>query len=167
MAAPPGTSVNQPATTNPSDSDISLLSDSEDNSPLQAFRKAQDAFFNTIDRVDKQLTRQILALEEAGIVTLKSAADQGPEQEGQGPQQQQLQGAAGQAKGSALPVNLEPDGMGRYGQLEVGQLNLASSTVERDREAELWRGAREHLTKILGQMGVPIPAVAAGDAMEE
>jgi hypothetical protein len=40
--------------------------------------------------------------------------------------------------------------MGRYGGLDVGQLNMASSTVERDMEGELWRKAREELGAVVG-----------------
>ena len=57
---------------------------------------------------------------------------------------------------------MEPDGMGRYGSLDVGKLNMASSTVERDMERELWMGAREELTRVVGE-GVG----GEGDKMEE
>lgn len=126
---------------------------SSSSDPLESFKTAQASFFQTVDRIDKQLTRQIFALEEAGIITLRGgnggaganvASDhqqQQQEQEQAGGQQQQgADGAAG-----AVAARLEPNGIGRYGKLDVGQLNMASSTVERDFEAELWARAREHV----------------------
>ncbi|AEO63217.1 uncharacterized protein THITE_2108142 [Thermothielavioides terrestris NRRL 8126] len=175
--------------------------------PVSSFKAAQSAFFNTIDRVDKHLTRQILALEEAGIVTLRSSSSSsrggggggtaiggadGPLQQGEslgmgaaaGPGQQQQQqlaqaqvggggggggeGAAGdgsKAKAAAPVARLEPDGMGRYGKLDVGKLNMASSTVERDMEEELWRRAREQLARVVSGSGAG--QGQEGERMEE
>jgi hypothetical protein len=172
LATPPGTTV--APTTTPShtggggggDDDDDVLmgtteaSPSPSTDPVTAFQQAQSAFFQTVDRIDKQLTRQILALEEAGIITLRNTADQQQQQQGQGEQatgssqqQQQLEARRGgdAGGGGGQVARLEPDGMGRYGNLDVGQLNLASSTVERDMEAELWRRAREELGKIVGE----------------
>ncbi|KAL1838151.1 hypothetical protein VTJ49DRAFT_2977 [Mycothermus thermophilus] len=164
LATPP-TTFAPPAVHNiylDGDNNDVTIADAEQPHPLEAFLTAQSAFFTTIDRIDKQLTRQILALEEAGIVTLRSAAEpQGGEQPPQQQQQQQTKSAAA----STLPVTLEPDGMGRYGQLEVGQLNLASSTVERDFEAELWKRAMGNLVRILEAQGIQVQR--RGDAMEE
>ncbi|KAL2269101.1 hypothetical protein VTJ83DRAFT_3947 [Remersonia thermophila] len=168
LATPPSTSV-QPAARSiyPDDSNDVEIPDAEVLPPLEAFQTAQSAFFTTVDRIDKQLTRQILALEEAGIVTLRNATEQQPQATGaealplQQPQQQQTKGAAA----PTLPVTLEPDGMGRYGQLEVGQLNLASSTVEKDFEAELWKRAMGNMVKILEAQGIQVQH--RGDAMEE
>ncbi|KAK4114867.1 hypothetical protein N656DRAFT_843563 [Canariomyces notabilis] len=124
------------------------------SSPLTSFRAAQAAFFQTVDRIDKQLTRQIFALEEAGIITLRGNTtnigdqQQTQQQQGQGQQQQQQSGEAADGA-AAVAARLEPNGIGRYGKLDVGQLNMASSTVERDFEAELWRRAREHLERVV------------------
>jgi hypothetical protein len=121
---------------------------------LTSFRAAQAAFFQTVDRIDKQLTRQIFALEEAGIITLRGNTtnigdqQQTQQQQGQGQQQQQQSGEAADGA-AAVAARLEPNGIGRYGKLDVGQLNMASSTVERDFEAELWRRAREHLERVV------------------
>ncbi|KAK4240150.1 hypothetical protein C8A03DRAFT_13497 [Achaetomium macrosporum] len=181
LATPPGSSVSTlepngsgtPADDNTA-SDVPMLESEQQQQqhherkadPVSAFRTAQASFFNTIDRIDKHLTRQILALEEAGIITLRNT---GAEQQQQGHQQGDLgpgggsfvgpgqqgqhlpphQGGDAKAR-AAAPPRLEPDGMGRYGGLDVGQLNMASSTVERDMEGELWRKAREELGDVVG-----------------
>ncbi|SPQ21295.1 866d7096-448d-4342-b644-f79b7b429306 [Thermothielavioides terrestris] len=206
---PPGIAhPNGTATSTPSNGVVDPMPDPEGSSspsspssdPVSSFKAAQSAFFNTIDRVDKHLTRQILALEEAGIVTLRSSSSNrgggsnaavgggdGPLQHneslgmgaaaGPGQQQQQLaqaqaggggEGAAsdgGKAKAAAPVARLEPDGMGRYGKLDVGKLNMASSTVERDMEEELWRRAREQLARVVGGSGAG--QGQEGDRMEE
>ncbi|AEO56737.1 hypothetical protein MYCTH_2301973 [Thermothelomyces thermophilus ATCC 42464] len=199
LATPPGTTVSETGNNNNSSNNNSStiatgdpdLESSEPapatgNDPVSAFNAAQTAFFNTLDRVDKHLTRQILALEEAGIITLKNtaagsgtaagtAAAEGTPQGGEGaaggpsgtqqqqPQQQSPEGGAGDAAKARVagPRRLEPDGMGRYGNLDVGKLNMASSTVERDMERELWRRAREELAKVVGDAGG-----GGGDPME-
>ncbi|KAL2162845.1 hypothetical protein VTH06DRAFT_6681 [Thermothelomyces fergusii] len=178
LATPPGTTVSETSNSNSnSNSNPSNTGAAAGNDPVSAFNAAQAAFFNTLDRVDKHLTRQILALEEAGIITLKTtasgsgsgaaaaAAAEGTAVQGGeggaaaatgagagGPQQQSPEGGAGDpARARAAgPRRLEPDGMGRYGNLDVGKLNMASSTVERDMERELWRRAREELARIVG-----------------
>ncbi len=140
-----------------------------DTDPIESFRAAQSAFFNTVDRIDKHLTRQILALEEAGIVSLRGSGPTGAgaQQPSQDQQAQQIpgepSGAGGQAQGG-VRQRLGPDGMGRYGTLDVGKLNLVGSTVERDMEGELWREAREGLGKIVAGEG---GGVGEGDKMEE
>jgi hypothetical protein len=140
--------------------------DDDDNSshdPLTTFQTPQTAFFQTVDRIDKQLTRQIFALEEAGIVTLRGsggnsgAANAGEmlqQQQGQQGQQQQIETAGGEGGGAKAVVaagtgRLEPDGTGKYGKLDVGRLNMASSKVEREMEGEMWRRGREHLEGVV------------------
>jgi hypothetical protein len=198
LATPPGTTVAPTTTTTSSshpaggggdnnDDDDVLMKTTEfeaeaeaqpnpepETDPVTAFQQAQSAFFQTVDRIDKQLTRQILALEEAGIITLRNTTadqqqqgQQGEQAAGSSQQQQQQQletrrGGDAAAGGGGQVARLEPDGMGRYGNLDVGQLNLASSTVERDMEAELWRRAREELGKIVGE-----GEAGQGDRMEE
>ncbi|KAK3897988.1 mediator complex, subunit Med11 [Staphylotrichum tortipilum] len=161
LATPPGTSVQPPPSTTTPGSDAPLP-DATD--PVDAFRTAQSAFFNTVDRIDKHLTRQILALEEAGIVSLRGTGSTSAQASSQD-QQQQIPGEpAGQAQGGDAKVRqrLGPDGMGRYGTLDVGKLNLVGSTVERDMEGGLWREAREGLEKI-----VAAEAAVERDKMEE
>lgn len=57
--------------------------------------------------------------------------------------------SGGQAAASVIKTNLEPDGMGKVGGLDVGWLNARSSKVERDMEAELWTGMRKHLESVV------------------
>ncbi|KAK3685810.1 mediator complex protein-domain-containing protein [Podospora appendiculata] len=139
-------SIVQPPPAAPSESDDEPLHQraAAENPALADFTAIQDSFLTTLDRIDKHLKRQIYALEEAGIITLRG-----------GPSDQQPGAVAGVADGGGdgqvggrtkgITARLEPDGVGRYGTLDVGRLNMASSTVERDMEGELWRRAREHL----------------------
>jgi hypothetical protein len=94
-----------------------------------AFRGATDSFLDTLHAVDVKMKRQIMALEEAGIVNLSAGAKQEP--------------------GSSGPktASLKPNGMGAVGNLDVGWLNSHGSRVERDMEAELWADARKFLEK--------------------
>ncbi|UNI22465.1 hypothetical protein JDV02_008355 [Purpureocillium takamizusanense] len=92
-----------------------------------AFRSATDAFLTTLHGVDVRMKRQVLALEEAGIVRLSAAASQDPK--------------------STVKASLRPNGVGNVGNLDVGWLNSRGTRVERDMEAELWRDARELLEK--------------------
>ncbi len=85
-----------------------------------------DAFLKTLHSIDVRLKRQILGLEEAGIVSLKE----------------------GKGGGGAPSASLEPNGVGNIGGLDVGWLNSRSSKVERTMEAELWTKAREHLQAV-------------------
>ena len=153
LATPPGTT--------PPDTSSSLPA--ADADPLSAFQQAQSAFFNTVDRVDKQLTRQILALEEAGIITLRNTTAANNNAAGGGQDHEPGQPLEAKAKAAAAgPKRLEPDGMGRYGNLDVGKLNLASSTVERDMEGELWGKMREELERVVDGGGEE-----EGERMEE
>ncbi|KAK0719869.1 mediator complex, subunit Med11 [Lasiosphaeris hirsuta] len=112
------------------------------------FKDIQNEFINTLDRIDKQLKRQIYALEEAGIITLR-ASDQQSGAEGGGATGGGDGGGGGRAK--EIMARLDPDGVGRYGALDVGQLNMASSTVERDMEGELWAKARGQLSNVAAE----------------
>ena len=91
-----------------------------------------NAFISTLHSVDVRLKRQIWGLEEAGVITLKG----GGEGEAKG---------SGKEETSGIKTNLEPDGVGKMGGLDVGWLNARSSKVERDMEAELWTGTRRLL----------------------
>lgn len=100
------------------------------------------AFLSTLHSVDVRLKRQIWGLEEAGVITLKSARE-GPDGGGSA-----AGSGAGGGGGSTVKTNLEPDGVGKVGGLDVGWLNASSSKVERDMEAELWTGMRKHLESL-------------------
>ncbi|KAH6626789.1 mediator complex, subunit Med11 [Chaetomium sp. MPI-SDFR-AT-0129] len=154
LATPPNTSANDAPPGDDTASDA-----------ISAFHTAQSAFFTTVDRIDKHLTRQILALEEAGIITLRNTSADGQPQTGE-PGAGDAASAANTGGGgsrvrAAAPKRLEPDGMGRYGNLDVGKLNMASSTVERDMQRELWRSAKEELRRIATE------GVEGGDQMQE
>ncbi|KXX74444.1 hypothetical protein MMYC01_207918 [Madurella mycetomatis] len=168
LATPPSSSSSNSHNNSDSSGDVLILDNPAEpaatsSDPLTSFKSAQTSFFQTVDRIDKQLTRQIFALEEAGIITLRGgggshiSSDQQQQhnqdqshqqqQQQQHPQHQQQAGGADGAGGAA--ARLEPNGIGRYGKLDVGQLNMASSRVERDFEGELWRRAREHLEGVV------------------
>ena len=94
----------------------------------QAFRDATNSFLDTLHSVDVRLKRQILALEEAGIVNLSNVPRQDPQ-------------------GGPAKVSLRPNGVGAVGNLDVGFLNSRGARVERDMESEVWGKAREFLEK--------------------
>lgn len=95
-----------------------------------AFKQATDSFVTTLHGIDVHMKRQIMALEEAGIINL-SAADR-----------QQQTGPNATTKAS-----LRPNGVGTVGNLDVGWLNSRSTRVERDMEAELWGQAKSLLER--------------------
>ncbi|KAL6854438.1 mediator complex domain-containing protein [Trichoderma novae-zelandiae] len=116
------------ALTTPVSSDDSNPSASVEAAAQQeAFRKATDTFLDTLHSIDVRMKRQILALEEAGIVNLSSGPRQG--------------------RNTTVKASLKPNGMGAIGNLDVGWLNSRSTKVERDMELELWRRAQELLEK--------------------
>lgn len=106
-----------------------------------------DKFLSTLHSVDARLKRQILGLDEAGIISLPSnkdaAKDKPKDDDGSGP---------GPAAAGPKPA-LEPDGVGMVGDLDVGWLNSRSNQVEREMEAELWTKARKHLEALSGNPG--------------
>ncbi len=135
---------------------------------LSNFKAIQSEFLNTLDRIDKQLKRQIYALEEAGIITLRNTGEQAEGGEGAGTAGPGTSGGAaggegttGKTRAKEVVARLDPDGVGRYGSLDVGQLNMASSTVERDLEQELWAKARELTARMAAQKA------SRGDQMQE
>lgn len=97
------------------------------------FHAATNSFLDTLHSVDVRMKRQIMALEEAGIVSLTQA-----------PTSKDV--AAGGAN-APKPASLKPNGMGAVGSLDVGWLNSRGNRVERDMEAELWGRTRELLEK--------------------
>jgi len=132
---------------------------------LASFKEIQLAFVNTLDRIDKHLKRNIYALEEAGIITLRASDAQAGGEGSGGPGgasgSGDTSGAGGSGRTKEVVARLDPDGVGRYGSLDVGQLNMASSTVERDMEKELWEKARKQVTAVAEGKAVDL------DRMEE
>lgn len=89
---------------------------------------ATGSFLDALHGVDVKMKRQIMALEEAGIINLAAQQKQEP----------------GSTAGKA---SLKPNGMGNVGNLDVGWLNSRGSKVEREMEAELWAKGKGFLEK--------------------
>ena len=92
----------------------------------EEFKSATNAFLATLHSIDVRMKRQILALEEGGIISLSST-----------PRQDQ----------NGTKATLKPNGAGSVGSLDVGWLNSRGTRVERDMEAELWSKARQALER--------------------
>ncbi|TQV90988.1 Mediator complex, subunit Med11 [Cordyceps javanica] len=93
-----------------------------------AFTGSTDAFLTALHNIDVRMKRQIMALEEAGIVDLNSASRADPN--------------------APSRASLRPNGLGAVGSLDVGWLNSRSTKVERDMEAELWDKAKKLLESL-------------------
>lgn len=87
-----------------------------------------DAFVTTLHYIDVHLKRQILGLEEAGIVDLSNEVE------------------AGADKG-----DVRPTAVGTVGGLDVGWLNSRGDRVERGMEGELWEKGRAFLEGVKGE----------------
>lgn len=101
-----------------------------------------DSFVTTLHHVDVHLKRQILGLEEAGIIDLSH--DTAAAQEGEGD------------KG-----DVRPTAVGTVGGLDLGWLNSRGDRVERGMEGELWERGRGFLE------GVAKEKKGEGDTMEK
>lgn len=109
-----------------SNGDDSRKTELNPDAQKEALHTSADDFLDTLHSVDVRMKRQIMALEETGIVDLS--------------------GAPKQDRGNTIgKASLKPNGMGNVGNLDVGWLNSRGSKVERDMEAELWTKAREFL----------------------
>ncbi|KAF6802618.1 mediator complex protein [Colletotrichum sojae] len=103
----------------------------------QLFKSSMDSLLSTLHTVDVHMKRQIMGLEEAGIIKLRSdSAKDGGRQVVMNED----------AKIVARP-SLEPNGVGTIGNLDVGWLNSRNNKVERDMESELWAKMRDLLEK--------------------
>lgn len=111
------------------------------------FEDAMNKFLSTLHSVDARLKRQILGLDEAGIISLPSNKDAAKDK----PRDDEA--ATGPGAAAAPRPALEPDGVGMVGDLDVGWLNSRSNQVEREMEAELWTKARTHLEALSGGVG--------------
>lgn len=111
-------------TTPPTSGSAADVSRPEIDAPAakDAFQSSTDSFLTALHDIDVRMKRQIMALEEAGIVNLSGSARVEP--------------------GAATKASLKPNGLGAVGNLDVGWLNSRSTKVERDMEAELWDKAK-------------------------
>lgn len=92
------------------------------------FKTSMEGLLETLHDVDVHMKRQILGLEEAGIIRLR----------------QDTKVMSEDARIVVKP-SLEPNGVGSIGNLDVGWLNSRNSKVERDMEAELWGSMKTFL----------------------
>jgi len=105
----------------------------DDMAPQQAaFQAATEALLATVRHVDVHLKRQIMGLEEAGILDLANERTEADAREGE-------------------KVSLKPNAVGSVGALDVGWLNSRGEKNERDMEAELWRKGRDVLEKAVNE----------------
>jgi len=107
---------------------------------LETFKTHMNGLLETLHEVDVHMKRQILGLEEAGIIRLQRAAADPATASAPASQApaSQSSGAAPPRPETAVRASLEPNGVGSIGALDVGWLNSRNSKVERDMEAELW-----------------------------
>ncbi|KAK3493966.1 mediator complex protein-domain-containing protein [Neurospora crassa] len=187
LASPPPTSSDTQNQTEAEQHKQQQEQDQED--ATTRFTQIQSTFLSTLDRVDKQLRRQIYAMEEAGIINLRSSSSNSnpnnPDDDGTGgPGEPSASNKPGGYAAASAPKNpgeltrpakiethrgakwvrpvvarLDPDGVGRYGNLDVGRMNMAIDTVERDMERELWLKARKHAERVVKEKGVPAAGV--------
>ncbi|ODA78997.1 hypothetical protein RJ55_04587 [Drechmeria coniospora] len=124
-----------PATTKTSDTtgEASRPPALDPASQKDAFRSATNSFLTLLHSIDVRMKRQVLALEEAGIVNLSNA------------QRQESPNTGTTVAPKASP---QPNGVGDVGTLDVGWLNSRSTRVEREMEAEAWQDARELLERL-------------------
>ncbi|KDN69797.1 putative mediator complex protein [Colletotrichum sublineola] len=143
----------------------------------QTFRSSMDALLSTLHAVDVHMKRQIMGLEEAGIIKLRGDGGSGGGgggggggSGGGGP------GGGGDKTVGGRPVvmnedakivaraSLEPNGVGTIGNLDVGWLNSRNNKVERDMEAELWAKMRDFLERYHAE---ELGADGEGDRMQQ
>jgi hypothetical protein len=103
-------------------------------SSTDTFKSAMNDFLSILHSVDVRLKRQILALEEAGIINLKNISSD--------------RAAMESGSKASQKASLEPNGIGNIGNLDVGWLNSRGSKVEKDMEVELWARAKDFLTDL-------------------
>ncbi|KAK1964384.1 mediator complex protein [Colletotrichum sublineola] len=113
----------------------------------QTFRSSMDALLSTLHAVDVHMKRQIMGLEEAGIIKLR----------GDGVVMNEDAKIVARA-------SLEPNGVGTIGNLDVGWLNSRNNKVERDMEAELWAKMRDFLERYHAE---ELGADGEGDRMQQ
>lgn len=151
QSLPPAPAANSSGTGTEAPDQQEPQSESQQPQPSAAeqtrqFEGAMNKFLSTLHSVDARLKRQILGLDEAGIISLPSNKDAPKDK----PKDDDA--ATGPVAPGPKPA-LEPDGVGMVGDLDVGWLNSRSNQVEREMEAELWTKARKHLETLSGGAG--------------
>lgn len=94
---------------------------------LQTFQDSMDQFIKTLRSVDVRMKRQIMGLDEAGIISL-------PDQDGDG---------------DPKSKTLKPDGHGKVAGFDVGWLNGRTEQVERAMEAQIWDEVHDYMTTMV------------------
>ncbi|KAJ5245845.1 hypothetical protein N7468_000828 [Penicillium chermesinum] len=96
------------------------------------FKQATEQYFALLSSIDVRLRRQVYALEEATVLAPETASRTGDTVGASG-------GAgAGPAAASGTAAN----------PLDVSWLNSRKDTVGKDKEAELWAGARQFMDQL-------------------
>ena len=94
---------------------------------LQTFQDSMDQFIKTLRSIDVRMKRQIMGLDEAGIISL-------PDQDGDGDQKSKT---------------LKPDGHGKVAGFDVGWLNSRTEQVERAMEAQIWDQVPDYMATMV------------------
>ncbi|KAK7964371.1 mediator complex protein [Apiospora saccharicola] len=105
--------------------------DDDDSKDVTVFKESMDQFVRTLRSVDVRIKRQVMGMEEEGIVNLGSNRD------------------GGESKSKSL----QPDGHGRVGGVDAGWLNSRSNKVERDMEQEIWAEVESLTAQLVEGMG--------------
>ncbi|KAL4944010.1 mediator complex, subunit Med11 [Aspergillus oleicola] len=123
-AKSPNPNTNLPPTA--SSADLNNSSNTLDSHKTR-FKEATSQYFALLSSIDVRLRRQVYALEEASILAPDTVAG--------------TRGGEGSFSGSAG---------GAQGTLDVSWLNSRKDTVGKEKEAELWRAAREFVEGLDG-----------------
>lgn len=96
----------------------------------RAFKDSSAKYFALLSSIDVRLRRQVYALEEAGVIEPEASAE-----------------SVGAAGGVATATSGGAGGGTATNPLEISWLNSRKDTVGKDKEAELWAGARKLVSR--------------------
>lgn len=102
---------------------VVATTETTDENGADVFQESMNDFIRSLRRVNVGMKRQILGLEEAGIIGLRKEDGAGTDSQG---------------TAASQPPRLEPDGEGKIGGFDVGWLNSRNNQVEKELEAEVW-----------------------------
>lgn len=94
------------------------------------FKQATEQYFALLSSIDVRLRRQVYALEEATVLAPETSSRTGDTAGTNG----------GPGSGAAAGAAANP--------LDISWLNSRKDTVGKDKEAELWAGARQFLEQV-------------------